>query len=90
MLVLSRKCSEGIVIGEGDGLQCDCRIVVLSIRGGRVTLGIEADPRTTVRRAEVLDRKHLDALLGHSIEASDTRSGIVAEPRPQIMGSGAD
>jgi carbon storage regulator CsrA len=56
MLVLSRKCNEGIWIGEFGALQRACRITVLSIRGGRVKLGIEADPRTAIRRAEVVGR----------------------------------
>ena len=56
MLVLSRKCRDGIVICEPGGLLCACRVTVLSIRGGRVRLGIEADPHTTVRRAEVVAR----------------------------------
>ena len=56
MLVLSRKCNEKILIGEFGALQRECRITVLSIRGGRVRLGIEADPRTTIRRAEVVGR----------------------------------
>jgi carbon storage regulator CsrA len=56
MLVLSRKCNEEILIGEFGALHRDCRIKVLSIRGGRVRLGIEADPHTPIRRAEVVGR----------------------------------
>ena len=56
MLVLSRKCNEEILIGEFGALQRDCRITVLSIRGGRVRLGIEADHRTAIRRSEVVGR----------------------------------
>jgi len=60
MLVVTRKCDEGIVISELDGPTRDCRIVVLSIRGSTVRLGIEADPNTNVRRAEVVDRNRPD------------------------------
>jgi carbon storage regulator CsrA len=66
MLVLSRKCNEGIVICEPGELQCDCRIRVLSIRGSRVRLGIEADPQTTVRRAEVVVRIRPEGHFGDS------------------------
>jgi carbon storage regulator CsrA len=97
MLVVSRKCQEGIVLCGLDGSQCDCRITVVSIRGGRVRLGIEADPRTTVRRAEVLARNRPDELPGHSIEASETPSlraspiqpGHAVELRPRTFGTGA-
>ena len=67
MLVLSRKCKEAIVICGLDGIEQDCRIVVLSIRGSRVKLGIDADPRTTVRRAEVAGQNRLDEPVGHSL-----------------------
>jgi carbon storage regulator CsrA len=66
MLVLSRKCNEGIVICELDGLRRDCCVTVISIRGGKVRLGIDADPRTRVRRAEVVDRIGPDEQLGNS------------------------
>ena len=56
MLILSRKCNEAIVICEPGGLLSDCRITVLSVRGGRVRLGIEAGPDRSVRRAEVVAR----------------------------------
>ena len=67
MLVLSRKCNEAIVICGPDGLERGCRIVVLSIRGSRVRLGIDADPRTTVRRAEVVGQNRPDEPVGHSL-----------------------
>jgi carbon storage regulator CsrA len=66
MLVLSRKCNEGIVICEPRGLLCDCRVTVLSIRGRTVRLGIEADRQTTVRRAEVVARIRPDEQVGDS------------------------
>ena len=47
MLILSRKCNEQIVIGDG------IVITVVSIRGGSVRLGIEAPPRVPVHRQEV-------------------------------------
>ena len=53
MLILSRKCNGKIVIGKTGGAQRDCLITVISIRGGKVRLGVDADPRTRIRRAEV-------------------------------------
>jgi len=82
MLVVSRKCQEGVVLSGLDGSQRDCRVIVLSIRGGRVRLGIDVDPCTTICRAEILDRNRPNETLGHSLEASDTRSLRVAPTPP--------
>jgi carbon storage regulator len=48
MLVLSRKCGEEIVIGQGE-----IRIEVLELKGGRVRLGVTAPRDVTVHRLEV-------------------------------------
>lgn len=51
MLVLSRKLNERIKIGE------QIWVKVIEVRGdGRVRLGIEAPPATTIFREEVVDR----------------------------------
>ncbi len=50
MLVLSRKQSEVILIGD------DIRIVVSKLSGGSVTLGIDAPLEVKVLRAEVTRR----------------------------------
>ena len=50
MLVLSRKMSERILIGQ------DVRVVVVAIEGGRVRLGIEAPPSISILRGELGDR----------------------------------
>ncbi len=50
MLVLTRKCGEGIVIGE------DIRITVLENKEGRVRIGIEAPRDKRVFREEVYQR----------------------------------
>lgn len=47
MLVLSRKVNEAIVINE------TIRINVVSIKGDRVRLGIEAPSNITIDRAEI-------------------------------------
>lgn len=51
MLVLSRKCGEGIVL---PGL--DVRITVLGVRGKRVRIGVTAPPELVVHREELLHR----------------------------------
>lgn len=49
MLVLSRKRSEEIVIGN------DVKVVVVEIRDGKVRLGITAPPAVSIHRKEVAD-----------------------------------
>jgi carbon storage regulator len=47
MLALSRKEGQTIVIDH------EIKVTVLSIRGNRITLGIEAPPSVQIRRAEI-------------------------------------
>jgi len=47
VLVLSRKVNQAIVIGD------DVRIVVVSVDGDQVKLGVEAPRSISVHRAEV-------------------------------------
>ncbi len=54
MLVLSRRQSETIVIGD------NIRVQVLEISGGRVRLAIEAPGNVTVDREEIWERKQLE------------------------------
>ena len=49
MLVLSRQLDEQILIGD------DICITVVSVRGGKVRLGIDAPPSTPVHRREVYE-----------------------------------
>lgn len=60
MLVLSRKQSEAITIGD------DVTIYVRSINGNRVTLGVQAPPEITVLRSEVYQKRDLDNGTGRS------------------------
>lgn len=53
MLVLSRKKSESILIGEGEDL---IEIVVVEIRGDKVRLGIQARPGIPIHRSEVWNK----------------------------------
>ena len=54
MLVLSRRQSETIVIGD------NIRVQVLEISGGRVRLAIEAPGNVSVDREEIWQRKQLE------------------------------
>ena len=52
MLVLSRKTSETINIGN------DITVTVLSIRGGKVRLGLEAPQEVPIIRSELQEPNH--------------------------------
>jgi carbon storage regulator len=52
MLVLSRKLSDSVMIGDG------IRITVLKVERNQVRLGIEAPNDVTVLRTELLEREH--------------------------------
>jgi carbon storage regulator len=54
MLVLSRRQSETIVIGD------NIRVQVLEISGGRVRLAIEAPSDVSVDREEIWQRKQIE------------------------------
>jgi carbon storage regulator len=59
MLVLSRKRTEAIVVGD------NIRITVLQINGDRVKLGIEAPLTVPVHRAEIqrcIFEEHISAV----------------------------
>ena len=53
MLVLTRRPGEGIVI---DG---KIRLTVVSVRGDRIRIGIEAPPSVVVDRQEIHERRKL-------------------------------
>jgi carbon storage regulator len=55
MLVLARKASEGIKIGD------DVTVKVIAIRGGQVKIGIEAPPGVRIVRIESRPPTRLDA-----------------------------
>jgi carbon storage regulator len=50
VLIVTRKCSEGLFIGD------DIRITILEVRGKQVRLGIEAPITVVVLREEVYRR----------------------------------
>ena len=55
MLVLSRRVDEEICIGD------NIRLLVLSIQGGKVRLGVEAPEGVRIMRKELLLRDELAA-----------------------------
>jgi len=58
MLVLTRKNRESIVIGRPDDQEVMLEITILSVEGGRVRLGFQADNAMPIHRREVWDRIH--------------------------------
>ena len=50
MLVLSRKENESLMVGD------DIEIVVVSVRGNRVRLGVTAPEEVKVYRSEIYDK----------------------------------
>jgi carbon storage regulator len=50
MLVLTRKVSQSIIIGDG------IEVVVLEVRGEQVRLGIKAPKNVTVHRKEIYEQ----------------------------------
>ena len=78
MLILSRKLSEQIVIGDG------IVVTVVAIRGGNVRLGIDAPENISVHRKEVyeaLRRQSRQQDRGPAKHEGD-RSGSSSRPAP--------
>jgi carbon storage regulator len=63
MLVLSRRIGEEIVIDR------DVRVVVIDIRGRRVSLGIHAPPSVSVNRSEIRGLQAMEPSSGNSADA---------------------
>lgn len=75
MLVLSRKSRESIVIGGAGAMGLEFTVTVLEIRGGKVTLGVQADPSVSVQRSEVWARLHVGELPGGTTEEYEIPAG---------------
>ena len=83
MLVLTRKNRESVVIGRPDDQQVVMVITILSVEGGRVRLGFEADSTMPIHRREVWDRIHGEHAT--DVRRDDTRQsrgrlGALREP----------
>lgn len=57
MLILTRKPSEALIIGD------DIEVTVLDVRGNQVRLGIKAPKSVSVHRQEVYERIKQEQLL---------------------------
>jgi len=82
MLVLTRKNRESVVIGRPDDQEVVMVITILSVEGGRVRLGFEADSTMPIHRREVWDRihgEHAATLQGFSNDRDPRSRGTMSE-----------
>jgi len=82
MLVLTRKNRESVVIGRPEDQEVVMVITILSVEGGRVRLGFEADTTMPIHRREVWDRiqgEHATDALRDGTGQSRGRLGALRE-----------
>ena len=91
VLVLSRKVGDVIAIGD------NIKIIVMSIKGKQVKLGIEADKSTIVHREEIyqkIKQENCEAMRSHPastneasdiLKQSDVKDEIENKPRKIII-----
>ena len=82
MLVLTRKNRESVVIGRADAQEVVMVITILSVEGGRVRLGFEADSSMPIHPREVWDRICGERAATHGDTANDQglrRRGTMSE-----------
>lgn len=77
MLVLTRKINEALQLEEGT-----IRIVVLSIQGDQVKLGIEAPRQVTVMREEIVLAQSQNRQAADSISPEDLSHLTAPESAP--------
>ncbi len=83
MLVLTRKNRESVVVGRPDDQEVVMVITILSVEGGRVRLGFEADSTMPIHRREVWDRihgEHATDVRRDGMGQSRGRLGALREP----------
>ena len=81
MLVLTRKNRESVVIGRPDDQEVVMVITILSVEGGRVRLGFEADSTMPIHRREVWDRingEHATAIGGFANDREPQSRGTMS------------
>jgi carbon storage regulator len=74
MLVLTRKVGEEIVIGD------NIHVVVVSIRGDRVRIGVSAPKEVVVDRQEVHDRRQ--SVAGEAPALTPAPDAVIATTPP--------
>ena len=60
MLILTRRISESIIVGD------DVKITVLGVKGNQVRLGIDAPKDLSVHREEIYNRIHTEGNKDHT------------------------
>jgi carbon storage regulator len=73
MLVLTRRVGESIVIAD------EIKITVVSVRGDRIRLGIEAPRSVCIERQEVHERRMAEVDMPASVELSEWVSSEAAK-----------
>ena len=69
MLILTRRISESVIIGD------DVKITVLGVKGNQVRIGIEAPMDISVHREEIYQRILDEKLQDHSEEDEEDSRG---------------
>lgn len=57
MLILTRRISETLIIGEGEDA---IRVQILGVKGNQVRVGVDAPKHVSVHREEIYDRIQAD------------------------------
>jgi len=76
MLVLTRRIGEEIIIGD------NIRVKIVSIKGDRIRVGIEAPNDVTVDRAEIFARRTEFAVARPAVRSVN---GQIDDPHHEVM-----
>ena len=82
MLVLTRKVNEALLIEEGT-----IRVVVLSVQGDQVKLGIDAPREVSIMREEIAQAQSQNQEAAQSISPDDLASLKPGNPTPSPRSS---